>query len=214
MFRKRAFNRLVIFTILLSAAVYVFTGCEKKIVGDIIQSGDLGFIDTTWEIASVNDQSFESLFVQETEPGSPPHTFAITSNSWVFHATGKLTGKLAFTLSEEYPGDPPTSMTQMITYTVTGEYTAGKTTLTIETQNVEIDAAVTLAPREVWEQQIEGITLEQLQDDLTAETKMGFTQDEATFPFTVGVDYTQQTEQNTLTLSVPGEKILFKKKME
>ncbi len=212
MLRKRALNGLVLFIILLSATVCVFTGCERKMLDNIFRSGDLGFIDTTWEITSINDQPFEPPFAQDAEPEFPT-TFAITSNSWVFHASGNLTGELAFTVSEQYPGDPPTSMTQVITYTVTGQYTAGETTLTIETQNVEVDVAVTLEPREVWEQQIAGITVEQLQADLAAETKMGFTQDESTFPFTVGVDYTHQTEQNTLTLSVPGEKILLKKKM-
>ena len=199
---------------MILATIFII-GCEKKVLDNTVlnRGAVLGFVDTTWEIVSINDQPFESVFPQQSEPEFPT-TFAITSNSWVFGASGNLTGELAFTVSEEYPGDPPTSMTQVITYTVTGQYTAGATTLTIETQNVEIDVEVTLVPREVWEQQIEGITLEQLQDDLAAESKAGFTQGASGLPFTVGVDYTHQTEQNTLTLSVPGEQILLKKKTE
>ncbi len=211
MCRIRVLNRLVIFTVLLAASFFVFSGCEKNITDDVIQSEDLGFIDTSWEIASVNGQPFESLLVQDPEPGSPPQTFTLTSNSLVFHASGNLTGELGFTLSEEYPGTPPTSATWAVTCTITGQYTAGDTTLTIEEQNVEIDVVVTLSPKEVWEQQIEGITLEQLQDDLAAESEMGFKQGESPFPITVDVDYTQQTEKNTLTLSVPGETIVLKK---
>ena len=85
----------------------------------------------------VNDVPFESLFVQETEPGSAEHEFAITLNSWVFDGAGDLTGKLEFVLTEKSPGDPPTSMTQVITYTITGKYTADETTLTIETQDIK-----------------------------------------------------------------------------
>ena len=171
---------------------------------------DLGFVDTTWEIVSINDQPFKSLF--SPDPASEyPTTLDVTSNSWVFGASGNLTGELAFTISEEYPGDPSTSNTQLVTYTVTGQYTAGSTTLTIKAQDVEFDVEVTLAPREVWEQRIEGITLERLQTDLAADSKDELTQDEPVLPFTAGIDYTHQTEQNTLTLSVPGEEILLKK---
>ncbi len=131
-----------------------------------------------------------------------------------------MTGELIFTISEQYPVDPPRSLTFVVTNTVTGEYTAGATTLTIETQNVESDVAAILTPRDAWEKELEKaplefrLTVEQLQDQLAAESEMGLIQDESTFPFTVGVDYTHQTEQDTLTLSMPGEKLLFRKKTE
>ena len=204
---------------LLSVTFFVFSGCEKIRVADVIQNEDLGFVDTPWEIATINDQPLESLFTPEPEEGAPPSTFDVASE-FVFDATGKLTGKLIFTVSEQYPVDPPRSLTFTITYTVTGEYTAGATTLTIETQNVEVDVTATLTPREVWEAELEKtplehrLTVEQLQDVLATESEMGFTQDESEFPFKVGVNYTQQTEQDTLTLSVPGETLVFKKKTE
>lgn len=204
---------------MLSATFCVFIGCEKIMTKDIIRSEDLGFVDTPWEIATINDQPLESLFTPEPEEGSPPSTFAVTSK-FVFDATGKLAGELIFTVSEQYPVDPPRSLTFTITYTVTGEYTAGATTLTIETQNVEVDVTATLTPREVWEAELEKsplehrLTVEQLQDELATGSEMGFAQDESTFPFKVGVNYTQQTEQDTLTLSVPGETLVFKKKTE
>ena len=213
MFRLQTIKTLAIFAILLTVPVYIFTGCERITVDNVFQYEDLGFIDTPWEIVSVNGQPFESLFTPEPREGSPPSTYDITSN-FVFDAKGKLTGELTFRISEQYPVDPPRSLTYVVTYTVTGEYTAGETTLTIETQNVEIDVAALLTPRDAWEQVIEGITVEQLQDDLVAESEMGFTQDESTFPFTVGANYTQQTEQNTLTLSVPGETVVLRKKTE
>lgn len=212
MFRLQTIKRLTIFAILLTVPVYVFTGCERITVDKVFQYEDLGFVDTPWEIVSVNDQPIESLFAQDPDQEYPT-TFAVTSE-FVFDTKGKLTGELTFTISEQYPVDPPRSLTSVVTYTVTGEYTAGETTLTIETQNVEMDFAVTLTPRDAWEQVIPGSTIEQLQDDIKAESEMGFTQDDSTFPFTVGVNYTQQTEQDTLTLSVPGESILLKKKTE
>lgn len=213
MFRLRTFNRLAILAILLTVPVYVFTGCERIAVEHVFQYEDLDFIDTPWEIVSINDQPIESILTQVPEEGSPPSTFDVTSK-FVFDATGKLNGELIFTVSEQYPVEPPRSLTFVITNTVTGEYTAGETTLTIDTQNVESDVAAILTPREAWEQQIQGITIEQLQDDLAAESEMGLIQDESTFPFTVGVDYTHLTEQGTLTLSKPGEKLLFRKKTE
>ncbi len=213
MFSKCVFHRFVIFTFLLSATFCVFTGCEKIMTEDTIQSEDLAFVDTPWEIATINDQTPESLFMPEPEEGSPPSTFEVTSQ-FVFDATGKLAGELIFTTSEQDPVDPPRSLTSVITYTVTGEYTTGATTLTIETQKV--DVAVTLTPREAWEAELEKaplehrLTVEQLQDEF----EMGSKQDESTFPFKVGVNYTQETEQDTLTLSVPGETLVFKKKTE
>ncbi len=215
MFRLRTFKRLALFAILLTVSIYVFTGCERIKVDSVFQGEDLGFIDIPWEIVSVNDKPLEPPFVQDPDPEAPPNTFAITANSLVFHASGDLTGEIGFTLSEEYPGDPPTSATWAITNTITGKYSAGEKTLTIDEKKPEVDVVVTLTPREAWEQQIEGITLEQLQDDLAAESEMGVTEDDSPFAFiTVGVNYTHQTEQDTLTLSVPGQKILLKKKTE
>lgn len=219
MFSKCAFHRFIILTMLLSVTFFVFSGCEKIKVADVIRSEDLGFIDTPWEIATINDQPLESLFTIEPEEGSPPATLEVTSK-FVFDGNGKLTGELKFTASEQYPVDPPRSLTLVITYTVTGEYTAGETTLTIETQNLEFDIAAILTPRDVWEAELNKApiehrwTVEQLQDELAAESEMGFTQDESEFPFKVGVNYTQQTEQDMLTLSVPGETMVFKKKTE
>ncbi len=219
MFSKCAFHRFVILTFLLSATFCVFTGCERIAVDSVFQYEDLDFIDIPWEIVSVNDQPIESILTPVPEEGSPPSTFDITSK-FVFDATGKLNGELIFTVSEQYPVEPPRSLTFVITNTVTGEYTAGETTLTIDTQNVESDVAAILTPRDEWEKELEKaplefrLTVEQLQDQLAAESEMGLIQDESTFPFTVGVDYTHQTEQDTLTLSMPGEKLLFRKKTE
>ena len=159
MFIRCAFHRLVIFSFLLSATFLVFMGCEKIKVVDVIQSEDLGFVDTPWEIATINDQPLESLFTPEPEEGSPPSTIEVTSK-FVFDATGKLTGELVFTVSEQYPVDPPRSLTFVITYTVTGEYSAGATTLTIKTQNLEFDLAAILTPRDVWQAELDKAPLE------------------------------------------------------
>lgn len=213
MFRLRTTKRLAILAILLTFTVSVITGCERIDVDKVFPNEDLGFVDIPWEIVSVNDQPFESLFPQETDPESAPDTFAVTSRL-VFHASGDLTGEIEFSLTEEDPEEPPTTATWTITNTITGKYTAGENTLTIDAKKSETDVEVTLTPREAWEQKIEGITVEQLQEDLAAESEMGITEDDSPFPLTVGVDYTHQTEQDTLTLSAPGEKILLKKKTE
>ncbi len=212
MFRLRTFKKLALLAILLTVPVYVFTGCERTKVENVFEFESLDFIDTPWEIVSVNDQPIGSLL--ESDPESPPLTFAVTANSLVFHASGDLTGEIQITLSGESPGDEEKSETWEFTYTITGKYTAEETTLTIDSEKVEIDVVVTLTPREAWEQQIEGNTLEQVQDELAAVYEMDFTEDDSPFPFTVGVNYTQQTEENTLTLSGSGEKILLKKKTE
>ena len=213
MFWNRAFERQVIFTILLTAAIFVFIGCEKIMTEDIMRNDDLGFVDTPWEIASVNGESLDTIFAPVPEEGIPPSATTVTSN-FVFGATGKFNGELKFTLSENIPDDPPRSLTFVVTYTVTGNYTAKETTLTIETQNVVTDVTAKLTPREVWEKELEGITFEQLQADLASESEMGYEQDESAFPFIVGANYTHQTEQDTLTLSVPGNTMVLKKKME
>ena len=213
MLKEPAFNKSVILVILLFSTVCAIIGCEKQMSDNDIVNGniDLAFIDIPWEIEMVNDVPFESLFVQETEPGSAEHEFAITLNSWVFDGAGDLTGKLEFVLTEKSPGDPPTSMTQVITYTITGKYTADETTLTIETQDIKIDVDVILEPKAVWEQQIQGITIEQLKSDLAAETKNGFKQTDSAFLFQVGAEYTWQTEQDKFTLYImPDQKILFR----
>lgn len=214
MFKLRTFKRLAIFAILLTVPVYVFTGCERIAVDNVFQYEDLSFVDTPWEIATINGQPFEPLFTQTPDPESQPDSFAVTSNSLVFHASGDLTGEIGFTLSLETPGDPPTTATWDVTYTITGKYTAGETTLTIDAKESEVDVVVTLTPREAWEQQIQGITIEQLQADLEAESEMGHTEEDSPLPFTLGVNYTHQTEQDTLTLSVPGETMVLKKKTE
>lgn len=217
MFNKRTFYKLVIPIILLFSTFCTLIGCERKMLDNGIVDGDsvLNFMDTPWEIIEINDEPFESLFVQETEPGSPEHDFAITSNYWVFDAAGKLTGELIFALTEKYPGDPPTSMTQYVTYTITGNYTADATTLTIDTQDLKIDVNVVLEPKAVWEQQIEGITVEQLQSDLAAESKKGLEQSDSEFLFKVGAEYTWMTEQDTFTLyTMPEQKILFRESVE
>lgn len=212
MFRLRTFKKLAILAILLTVPVYVLTGCERIKVDDIFEYEGLDFIDTPWEIVSVNDQPIGSLL--ESDPESLPLTFDVTANSLVFHASGDLTGEIQITLSGESPGDTPKSETWELSYTITGKYTAEDTTLTIDSEKVDLDVVVTLTPREAWEQQIEGTTLEQLQDNLASAYEMEFTEDDSPFPFTVGANYTQQTEENTLTLSGPGEKILLKKKTE
>ena len=213
MIKKTAFNRQVMLIVLLFSTVCAFIGCEKRMLDNGVGNGNivLDFMNTPREIVALNGEPFETLFVQETEPGISEHEFQITSNFWVFDATGNLTGELAFALTEIYPGDPSTSMTQLITYSVTGKYTADETTLTIETQDLKIDVDVILEPKAVWEQQIEGITVEQLQSDLAAESKKGFEQTDSAFLFTVGTKYTWQVEQDMFILSdMPEQTILFR----
>jgi hypothetical protein len=177
----------------------------------------LDFVGSSWEIVSINGEVFETIFSKDFETEQPEdieaeQESALISNNWVFENDGSLTGNLEFKVSEKYPGPPATSMTQMLSLIITGTYTADEKTLKITTEDVKIDVDVTLEPKEVWAQQIQGKTVEQFEADLAAETKSGFKPDPSDFIFKTGIEYTWDVTEDTLTLSYSDQKMLLKKK--
>ena len=179
----------------------------------------LDFVGSSWEIVSINGEVFETIFSKDFETEQPEdieaeQESALISNNWVFENDGSLTGNLEFKVSEKYPGPPATSMTQMLSLIITGTYTADEKTLKITTEDVKIDVDVTLEPKEVWAQQIQGKTVEQFEADLAAETKSGFKSNPypSELIFKDGVEYTWDVTEDTLTLSYSDQQMLLKKK--
>ncbi len=183
--------------------------------GDKVYS--FSFVGSSWEIVSINGEMFETFFARQFETDQPDdieseQESTLISNNWVFEDNGSLTGNLAFEVSEKYPGPPASSMTQKLTQTITGIYTADEETLKITTENVNIDVDVTLEPKEVWAAQIVGKTVEQLEADLAVESKSGFEQNPSNFIFDSNIEYTWDVTGDTLTLTYSDQQMLLKKK--
>lgn len=185
-------------------------GCgadDEKDTADVM----LDFVDTTWQIGTIDGAKFEDLFtLQDPEPEFETESM-LAANSWVFNADGSFTGALEFILTEKY-SDPVSSMTQKITITSEGTYTANDSTLTITKSDLKVDVVVTLEPKAVWEQQIQGKTVEELQNDFAEETKRGFGSTASAVLFKEGVGYTWSLAGDTLTLSKGNQKIALERK--
>lgn len=199
-----------------------FIGCgaddeddvDKDDVDDVVL--DFDFVGNTWQVVSINGLMFEELFTPaEPEPGEPEfeYEFMLGGNSWVFNSDGSFTGSLEFIATEKYP-EPVSSMTQEITIASEGVYTAEDTTLTITKHDLKADVVVKLEPKEVWEQQIQGKTVEALENDLAEETKKGFSPTVSGALFKEGTEYTWSLQENTLTVTSVNQKIALERKSE
>ena len=187
---------IIIVTALLLVS---FIGCGGDDEDDMKDDVAIDFVDTTWQVVSINGQMFEELFAADEEAEFETE-FMLGGNSWTFGTDGAFTGTLKFILTEKYP-EPVSSMTQDIDINSAGDYTVEGTTLTITKHDLTIDVDVTLEPKEVWEQQIVGKTVEELEDDLAAETKLGFSPTASGALFRDGAEYTWRLEEDTLTFS-------------
>ena len=172
----------------------------------------LDFVDTTWQIVTINGQKFEEIF-KPAEPTEFETEFMLGGNSWTFDTDGSFTGMLEFILTEKYP-KPVSSMRQEITIKSEGDYTAAGTTLKITEHDLMVDVTVKLEPKEVWEQQIEGKTVEEFENDLAAETKLGFGPTATGALFKQGTEYTWSLDEDMLTLSVSNQKITLQRASE
>ncbi len=103
-------------------------------------------------------------------------------------------------------------MTQEVTYTITGMYTAEGNTLEITTEDVKLDVEVTLEPEEVWAAQLQGRTLEELEADLAETSKSGLTPSPSNFIFDSRIEYTWDATEDTLTLTYSDQEMVLKKK--
>ena len=192
-----------------------FIGCSEDDEDNIKDDEDIvfDFVGTTWQIVSINGQMLEKLFEPE-EPTEFETEFTFDENSWVFDTEGSFTGSLKFILTEKYT-EPVSSMTVEITIKPSGNYTAEDTTLKFTKQEIKIDVVVKLEPKEVWEQQIEGKTVEELENDFAAENEEGFASTASGFLFKVGpASYTWSLEEDTLTLSGTDQKFVLKRASE
>ena len=178
---------------------------------------DLSFVGVSWEIDSINGEMFETFFPRQFETGQPEdteveQTYTLVSNNWVFETDGSLSGNLVFEISEEYPAPPAHSMTQEVTYTITGMYTAEGNALKITTEDVKLDVEVTLEPEDVWTAQLgENKTLEGLKADLAEASKSGLTPSPSNFIFDSRIEYTWDATEDTLTLTYSVQKMVLKK---
>lgn len=200
--------------IIVTALCFVsFIGCgaddEEEMKDDAVE---FEAVDTTWQAVSINGLKFEQLFTP-AEPTEFETDFMVGANSWTFSSDGSFTGTLKFILTEKYP-KPVSSMTQEIDINSAGDYTVEGTTLKITKNDLTIDVDVTLEPIEVWEQQLEGKTVEQLEDDLAAETKLGFGPTATGALFKEGTEFTWSLEEDTLTLSTLTQTIVLERAAE
>lgn len=169
------------------------------------------FVDTTWQVATVDGMMFDQLFTPEESEFETE--FMAGANSWTFNTDGTFTGALEFVLTEKYP-EPESSMTQEITIASEGTYTADESMLSIATHELSVDVVVSLEPQEVWQQQISGKTVEELEMDLAAETKKGFAPTATGALFKPGTKYTWTLEGDKLMLSVGGQTMGLESKSE
>ncbi len=206
------------FTIMcLSVLFFVaLIGCGEDDEMDDVDKDDQmvitqDFVDSTWQIVTVDGLMFDQLFAPadsefETE-------FMVGGNSWTYNADGTFTGALKFVLTEKYP-EPVSSMTQEITISSEGTYTADESMLSIATHDLSVDVVVTLEPEEVWQQQIVGKTVEEFEMDLAAETQKGFAPTATGALFKAGTEYTWSLEGQKLMLSVGNQKMSLERKSE
>ncbi len=207
---KPIFRPLII---IVTALIFVsFIGCGGDDEEERKDDVTIDFVDTTWQVVSINGLMFEDLF-KPAEPVEFETDFMLGGNSWTFSTDGSFTGTLKFILTEKYP-EPVSSMTQEIDINSAGDYTVEGTTLKITKHDLAIDVDVTLEPKEVWEQQIVGKTVEELEDDLAAETKLGFSPTATTALFREGTEFTWRHEEDSFTLSTLTQTIVLQRAVE
>ncbi len=200
---------IIIVTALLCVSL---VGCGGDDEDDMKDDVAIDFVDTTWQVVSINGLMFEQLFAADEEAEFETE-FMLGENSWTFSTDGSFTGTLKFIVTEKYP-EPVSSMTQEIDINSAGDYTVEGTTLTVTNHDLTIDVDVTLEPKEVWEQQIVGKTVEELEDDLAAETKLGFAPTASGALFRDGTEYTWRHEEDSLTFSNLTQVIVLERAVE
>ena len=199
--------------IIVTALCFVsFIGCggddEEEMKDDTVE---FEAVDTTWQAVTINGIKFEQLFVQE-EPTEFETDFMVGANSWTFSSDGSFTGTMKFILTEKYT-EPVRSNRQEIDINSAGDYTVEGTTLKITKNDLTIDVDVTLEPKEVWAQQLEGKTVEQLEDDLAEASKSGF-EPTASSLLSEGSEFTWSVQEDTLTLSALTQIIVLQRAAE
>ena len=171
------------------------------------------FVGTTWQVVTVDGLMFDQLFTPAEPKPEFESEFMAEANSWTFNADGTFIGALEFIVTEKYP-EPVSSMMQEITMASEGTYTADESILSITTHDVSVDVVVTLEPKEVLQQQIVGKTVEELEMDLAAETKLVFAPTATDALFKPGTEYTWSLDGDKLMLSADEKKIGLERKYE
>ncbi len=200
--------------IIVTALLFVsFIGCSENDEDNMKDDVAIDFVDTTWQVVSINGLMFEKLF--SFDEAEFETDFMLGANSWTFGTDGSFTGSLKFIITEKYT-EPISSMTQEIDINSAGDYTVDGTTMTVTKHDLVVDVDVTLEPKEVWEQQLElaEITVEELEDDMAAETKLGFTPTVLGALFREGTEYTWSHEEESLTFSNLTQSIVLERSDE
>ncbi len=204
------------FTALLIVSL-IGCGGDEEMVDDVEEMDETEitseFVGTTWQVVTVDGLMFDQLFTPAEPEPEFESEFMAGANSWTFNADGTFTGALEFVVTEKYP-EPVSSMTQEITIASEGTYTADESMLSITTHDVSVDVVVTLKPEEVWQQQIVGKTVAELEMDLAAETKTGFAPTATGALFKAGTEYTWSLDGDKLMLSADGKKMGLERKSE
>ena len=175
---------------------------------DIDIEPEFDFIDTTWQIVSIDGQEFEELFKPEEQAGIETEVM-YGGNSWIFDTDGSFTSLIKLTLTEKYE-DPVYSMIQEITIKSEGEYTASDTDLRITKSDVTVFVNVTFDPKEVWDQQVLWDPFKVFEKVISREGyKIGVEETASDVLFKVGNGYTWGIYENTLILANSHQEILL-----
>ncbi len=213
---KPIFRLMII--IVPALLIVSFIGCgeddkvNKKdrvvIHSDIDIEPEFDFVDTSWQIASIDGQEFEELFKPE-EQAEIETEFMYGGNSWTFDTDGSFAGMLKFTLTEKYE-DPVYSMIQEVIITSEGEYTADDTTLKITKSDVTVIVDFTFEPMEVWVGETLFNPFKALEQTLKIEAyKLMVKETASDALFKVGSGYTWGLDEDTLMLSNSHQEILL-----
>ena len=109
---------------------------------------------------------------------------------------------------EEYAGDPEAGVRTRFLYTIRGHYTTQGNILTLTKASTKWNVEVSLEPEAAWQEQIEGITLEDYKLNLAAELKKGLQLNIVPL-IKDDTEYTWEIENGTLTLSNPQQTIVL-----
>ncbi len=157
-----------------------------------------------WDIVSINGE-LKRTFGNYNANGGVMQTVVFSDTDWFRH-------EFSFCTFEIYAGDhsgaPETSMQKCISYTTRGSYTTQGNILTMTKTSTAWNVDVSLEPEAVWQEKIEGMTLEEHKSKLAAEMKKELQQ--VILPlFKDDTEYTWRVDGGQLTLSSPQQTIVL-----
>ena len=154
----------------------------------------------SWRIVSINGEALKKPFDNHRSnyrrEGTLVHRIVFSDTGWFIY-------KFEFRAGE---GDAEAWKREHVFYTTCGSYMTQGNMLTMSEASTAWDVEVHLGPEVVWQEQIEGMTLEEHTSNLVAEL-LKESQQEMLPVFIGNREYTWQIEGDLLTLSSPQQTI-------